>query len=282
MADPLHISLCNEVLGDMPFERQCAFAAALGYDGLEVAPFTLGAEAWNLPLPRRVALRRAAADAGIAVSGLHALLWEPKGLSITTSDEALRRRTIDIMRRLIGLAADLGARTMVHGSPLARLIDGPDSERRGIESFAAIAPDAESAGVIYCLEPLVKTESIMIRNLREAFAVVDAIGSPAIRTMIDAAAAAMGEDGSVADTIRRVMPSGKIAHVHFSAPNRLGPADGDLDFAPIVAALTETRYGGGSAVEPFVFLPDGPACAARQIGYLRGLQSAIAFSRSPN
>ena len=266
----------------MPFERQCAFAAALGYDGLEVAPFTLGAEAWNLPAPRRVALRRAAADAGIAVTGLHALLWEPKGLSITTPDEVLRRRTVDIMRRLIGLAADLGAGVMVHGSPLARLIDGPDSERRGIESFAAIASDAEAAGVIYCLEPLVKSESIMIRNLREAFAVVDAIGSPAVRTMIDAAAAAMGEDGSVADTIRRVLPSGKIAHVHFSAPNRRGPADGDLDFAPIVAALTEMRYGGGSAVEPFVFLPDGPACAARQIGYLRGLQDAIALSRSPN
>ena len=28
---------------------------------------------------------------------------------------------------------------------------------------------------------------------------------------------------------------------------------------------------GTGAVEPFVYLPDGPACAARAIGYLRGL-----------
>ena len=258
----------------MPFERQCEFAAQLGYDGLEIAPFTLGTEAWLLPASRRAAIRRAAADAGLAITGLHALLWEPKGLSITTADETLRQRTIDIMRRLIRLAADLGAGVMVHGSPAARLTDGPDCERRGIESFAAIAPDAEAAGVIYCLEPLVKTESIMIRNLREAVAIVDAIGSPAIRTMIDAAAAAMGECIPVADIIRQALPGGYVAHVHFSAPDRRGPADGDLDFAPIVSALHDMRYAGGSAVEPFIFEPDGPACAARQIGYLRGLFDA--------
>jgi sugar phosphate isomerase/epimerase len=275
----VQISLCNEVIGEMPFERQCAFAAQLGYDGLEIAPFTLGAEAWMLPTPRRAAIRRAAADAGIAITGLHALLWEPKGLSITTLDEPLRLRTIDVMRRLIGLAADLGARVMVHGSPLARLIDGPDCLPRGVDSIAAIAPDAEAAGVVYCLEPLVKAETIMVRNLREAFAVIDMIGSPAIRTMIDAAAAAMGEDGAVADTIRRHLPSDRIAHVHFSAPNRRGPADGDLDFAPILAALTDVGYAGGSAVEPFIFEPDGPACAARQIGYLRGLLDAMSSAR---
>ena len=38
---PMKIALCNEVLQPLPFEQQCALAAALGYDGLEVAPFTL-------------------------------------------------------------------------------------------------------------------------------------------------------------------------------------------------------------------------------------------------
>ena len=272
----VRISLCNEVLGDMPFERQCVFAAALGYDGLEIAPFTLGAMAWDLPAQRRADIRRAAADAGIAITGLHALLWEPKGLSITTSDEALRQRTIDIMRRLIGLAGDLGAKVMVHGSPAARLVDGPDSVRRGVESFAAIAPDAEKAGVTYCLEPLVKAESIMIRNLQEAFAVVDEIGSPAVRTMIDTAGASMGEGRPVADTIRWAIPSGKIAHVHFSEPNRRGPGEGELAYAPILRALQDTNYDRVTAIEPFIFEPNGAACAARQIGYIRGILDAIA------
>jgi D-psicose/D-tagatose/L-ribulose 3-epimerase len=36
----MRIALCNEVIATLPFERQCEFAAALGYDGLEIAPFT--------------------------------------------------------------------------------------------------------------------------------------------------------------------------------------------------------------------------------------------------
>ena len=37
----MRISLCNEVIADMPFERQCAFARDVGYDGIELAPFTM-------------------------------------------------------------------------------------------------------------------------------------------------------------------------------------------------------------------------------------------------
>jgi len=37
----LRISLCNEVLATMPLAQQCEYAARLGYDGLEIAPYTL-------------------------------------------------------------------------------------------------------------------------------------------------------------------------------------------------------------------------------------------------
>ncbi len=35
----MRISLCNEVIAELPFAQQCELAAALGYDGLEPAPF---------------------------------------------------------------------------------------------------------------------------------------------------------------------------------------------------------------------------------------------------
>ena len=78
------LSLCNEVIRELSFERQCALAAGLGYRGLEVAPFTFGDDAWRMPASRRAEIRRACADAGIEVSGLHWLLAAPAGLSITT------------------------------------------------------------------------------------------------------------------------------------------------------------------------------------------------------
>ena len=37
----MRLALCNEVIREMDLSRQAAFAAALGYDGLEIAPFTL-------------------------------------------------------------------------------------------------------------------------------------------------------------------------------------------------------------------------------------------------
>ena len=40
----MKIALCNEVLQPLPFAQQCALAAGLGYDALEVAPFTLAAD----------------------------------------------------------------------------------------------------------------------------------------------------------------------------------------------------------------------------------------------
>ena len=113
----MRISLCNEVIAAMPFERQCAFARSVGYDGIEIAPFTLTDDPARLPAARAAEWRRAATDSGIAITSLHYLLRAPPGLSITTSDAGQRRRTVDVMRALCGLAADLGARVLVHGSP---------------------------------------------------------------------------------------------------------------------------------------------------------------------
>ena len=41
--------LCNEVVRELEVSAQCALAAGLGYDGLEIAPFTLGPEPHRLP-----------------------------------------------------------------------------------------------------------------------------------------------------------------------------------------------------------------------------------------
>ena len=37
----MKLALCNEVLAGRPLAEQCRLAAALGYQGLEIAPFTL-------------------------------------------------------------------------------------------------------------------------------------------------------------------------------------------------------------------------------------------------
>jgi D-psicose/D-tagatose/L-ribulose 3-epimerase len=94
--------------------------------------------------------------------------------------------------------------------------------------------------------------------------------------MVDTLAASLMEPESVADAIRRWMPSGLVAHVQFNDRNRRGPGQGDDRFAPVVKALRESGYRGWIAMEPFVYEPDGPTCAARMIGYAAGLLESCA------
>jgi sugar phosphate isomerase/epimerase len=272
------IALCNEVLQAMPFPAQCAYAAALGYDGLEVAPFTLSSEPHRMTSAERATARRAAADAGIAITGLHWLLVAPKGLSVTAADAALRAHTIDVMQRMVDLCADLGGRVLVHGSPAQRSIPDDGSRETALarlqEALAAVADRAASAGVVYCLEPLATAETPVVNTVAEAAAMVDAIGSPAVRTMIDCSAAGRMEREPLAAVIDRWLPTGRVAHLQVNDPNRRGPGQGDTDFAPVFAALARNRYDGVVAVEPFDYVPDGPGCAARAIGYVRGILAA--------
>ncbi len=260
---------------------------AARHDALEVAPFTLADDPMTIDDAQARQWRRSAEDAGIAIGGLHWLLVAPAGLSIVSADAAQRARTAAVMERLVELCALLGGRYLVHGSPKQRTPaegESPAAVReRALECFARAARRAESCGVVYCIEPLAPRETSFINTVADAAALVDAVGSPALKTMIDCSAAGQAEREPVEALLARWIPSGHVAHVQVNDPNRRGPGQGTMAFAPIVRTLLQLQaqghYGGLVAVEPFDTVPDGPGCAARAIGYLKGLVEAIGASR---
>jgi sugar phosphate isomerase/epimerase len=276
----MKIALCNEVLGKMPFAEQCVYAKNLGYDGLEVAPFTLSDAPHRLSATERALVRHAAGEAGISIVGLHWLLLAPKGLSITAPDAAARRNTVEVMRHLIDLCADLGGGVMVHGSPGQRKVAPGDTLAvawgRARDCWAQIAEHAGAAGVTYCIEPLSKAETPLINTLEEAARMVSDVSHPAVRSMIDTSSAGRTESLSVAELIDKWMPTGLVRHVQVNDSNRRGPGQGEDHFAPVFAALQRNAYNGVVSVEPFDYLPDGPATAARAIGYIRGILETLA------
>ncbi len=277
------IALCNEVLRDRPFEAQCELAAALGYDALEVAPFTLADDPSTLGAARVAELRRAAEAAGIRVSGLHWLLTAPPGLSITSADPRVRARTLAHMRAMIDLCAALGGDVLVHGSPDQRRLsdDDPDGDaERGRAAFAEVAEHAQRAGVRYLIEPLSPHETRFVTSWAEAAAIVRAVDHPGLRTMIDTRAARLGESEPVTTVLERGLRDGSVAHVHLNDRNRRGPGQGDDGFADVVAVLLREGYAGTVAVEPFDYHPDGATAAARAVGYLQGLIEALGASQS--
>ena len=275
----MKIALCNEVLAELSLERQCEVAAALGYDGLEIAPFTLAEHPERIDSAEAARIRRVVESAGLVVTGLHWLLVKPAGLSLTDPNAGVRSRTLDVVARLIALCAELGGSVLVHGSPKQRAIAPGETHataRARLRDFLADAGrTAEAHGVTYCIEPLSPRETALINTVAEAAEIVREIDRPALRTMIDCSAAGASESMSVPELIDTWLPTGLVAHIQVNDPNRRAPGQGEMRFAPIFAALKRNGYSGTVSVEPFDYVPDGAGSAAFAAGYLRGIREAL-------
>ncbi len=276
----MKLALCNEVLRHLPLDAQCAMAAQLGYQGLEVAPFTLFQDPSELDETLAARVQATAAAHGLQIPSLHWLLVKPEGLSMVSPDHEVRRATLDWIRRLIAFAQRCGAQVLVHGSPAQRnpqpgqSLD--DARARLEDSLREVAPWAEQAGVTYCLEPLSRAETQVVNTVQEAAQLVNRIGSTALRTMLDASAASQSESEPIAQVLARHLDAGDIAHVQVNDRNRRGPGQGDTDLLPLVRVLRERRYPGWIAVEPFEYRPDGPTTAALAAGHMQALWRAAA------
>jgi sugar phosphate isomerase/epimerase len=273
-------AICNETWGDLPLAETCRRIAAAGYDGVEIAPFTLAKE-WGKPADtltpdERTAVRRAAEDARLAVVGLHWLLVPPPdGLHLTTDDAAVRHRTARYLEGLAHLCADLGGTILVLGSPKQRSLAPGTTRDEGLARLAEACLDCLSAcedrGVTLCLEPLGPQETNFVNTLREARRLCEAAGSPACRTIFDVKAAAT-EGPPLPDLI--AANADLIAHVHANDVNRRGPGFGETEFPPILEALQTVDYHGWVSVEVFDYSPDPDTIARVSLQTLRAAEAA--------
>jgi sugar phosphate isomerase/epimerase len=220
-----------------------------------------------------------AADAGIAITGLHWLMNVPAGLSLTSPDPAIARRTRDHMLAMVELCADLGGSVLIHGSPdqrpLAHAPDRASAEEVALEHLRAAGEAAHQAGLTYCLEPLAPVLTDFVNTVEEALALVERAQTPGLVTMLDTSAAWGGEAEPPAAVLEKHLPGGKIGHIHFNESNRRGPGQGEHSFLPIVETLAAHGYDGLIGIEPFEYVPDGPTAAALACGYVRGLLERI-------
>jgi sugar phosphate isomerase/epimerase len=254
-----------------PFAAAAKSIRQLGYDGIEIAPFTLAESPTTISQTRRAEYRRILKDEGLVFVGLHWLMVSPPGLHVTTADLKLRRRSWDHIRSLIDLCADLGDNgVMVFGSPKQRNTVGGMSpaEARAIftEELAKVAPQAEERNVRILVEALPSDQSNVINTLAEAVAIVDAIQSPAVRTMFDAHNA-VDETEPHPAVIRKFFPY--IAHIHVNEIDGREPGTGDYDFAAIFKTLDDLNYDGWVSLEVFDFARGPEVIAGGAIDYLR-------------
>ena len=265
----MRYAICNETFEGWDHERVCRVVAGLGYQGLEVAPFTLAPRITDVTPERRRTLRRQAEDNGLTICGLHWLLARTEGLQLTSPEEAVRQRTAEYLVELARGCRDLGGDLMVFGSPAQRRIPADYTRAQAadfaVDTFRRAARGISDQGVRLCLEPLSPPEADFINTCAEAVELLDRIDHPNFALHLDVKA--MATDGPAAELIRRY--AARTGHFHANDPNKRGPGFGATDFVPIFRALRDSGYRGWVSVEVFDYTPDPETIARDSIRYMR-------------
>ncbi len=275
MAYTYRQAICNEAFEGWDFAEAARSIRMAGYTGIEIAPFTLAEDPWTVPLSTRKELRTIMAGEGLTFVGLHWLMVSPKGLHVTTPDDAVRARSWLHIRNLIDLSGDLGPDSvMVFGSPFQRGTTGGSTvaaaTRRFVDGIASVAKQAQDRGVTILIEALPVEQSDVVTSLDEAAQYVDEIGNPAVQTMFDVHNA-INEKEPHSVLIERHF--NKIRHVHVNEMDGGYCGTGDYDFKPVLAALERLDYKGWVSLEAFDFKPGAEKIAS---GSLRFLEAQIA------
>jgi len=270
MQSPLRQAICNEAFQGVDFAESCKIIKKAGYEGIEIAPFTLGEDPALIPAARRREVKDIMGSEGLEFVGLHWLMVSPKGLHVTTPDDAVRAKSWLHIRNLVDLCADLGPNgVMVFGSPFQRSTTGgstrEDATRRYVDGLAEVAPHALAQGVTILVEALPVQQSDVVQSLEEAVGIVHQINSPAIRTMFDTHNA-VNELESHAVLVDRHYDL--IRHVHVNEMDGKHCGQGDYDFKPLLATLIKREYRRWVSLEAFDFSFGGERIANESLRYL--------------
>lgn len=276
MNAPFRYAICNEILAGMPLAKACDLAAACGYEGLELAPFTLAPLVTDLSAERRGEIRRTIARAGLECAGLHWLLAHTEGFHVAHPDADVRRRTVAYLGDTARLCRDLGGRVLVFGSPQRRSrlpgVSLAEAEDHLRAVFTELVPVLETTDTVVALEPLSPVETDVLTTAADTCRLVERIGSPHVRLHLDVKA--MASEGIPIPEIIRASAA-HLEHFHANDTNLQGPGFGPTDFAPIFRALDEIRYAGWVSVEAFDYAPGPERLARESIDTMRRIEAAL-------
>jgi sugar phosphate isomerase/epimerase len=216
----IRLGICNELFEGWELPRVCETVKRLGYDGLELAPFTIAPRITDVSAGRRREIRAEIEGAGLSTIGLHWLLAKTEGLYLTSPDPAVRRRTADYLVALAEASRDLGGTLMVFGSPKQRdLMPGVSHDQArdfAVEVFGSIAPKLDALEVDLCVEPLAPNDTNFLNTIDQGNDLIRRVNHPRIVLHMDVKAQSFDPGGSVSELISRHASRARHFHAHIS------------------------------------------------------------------
>ena len=266
----MKLAICNETFRDWTFEESFQHAAAVGYDGIEIAPFTLHPDVFQITGNQISNVVSLAKQNGLEIIGLHWLLAFTEGLNLTSADPEVRKKTANYLIQLARVCGQLGGHLMVLGSPQQRRIEpGMTAEQANQNAIACLTdclPALQENSVTLALEPLGPEEGNFLLTAEWGRQLIQRIGSDWVKLHLDVKAMST-ESTSISDIIEASAED--LVHFHANDPNRRGPGMGEVRYESIISALRKINYQGWLSVEVFDETVPAETTAIKSVQYLR-------------
>lgn len=233
--------------------------------------------------------RRILADHGLAVSSVCRVGF------VADKEGAALREALDDVKRGLELSQEVGAPmlTFIAGGLPSGDRDIARAQLRVRDALETLAPHAEDAGVRLALEPLhplFVTSRSVVTSIAQAVDVIRDLPTAAAGVLIDAyatfwdprfaeSAAAAGERIAGYQISDFALPLPEPENMN----GRLFPGDGEIDFAPLNAAVRHAGFSGPTEVEIFnddIWALDLDTIIERTVhGFAQAMRSSEAVTR---
>ncbi len=239
--------------GDLP--KSIATAATLGYDAVEIFP--PGPEAIDAKLVKSMLAEHGLSLAAVGTGAG----WVKHRLQLADPDPVKRLKAIDFVRSIIDIAGQFGASAII-GSMQGRA-EGSVSHAAALdylgEALDQLGEHAEQYKAPLLYEPLNRYETNQVNTVAAGVNLLAGLATKNVKLLCDLFHMQIEET----DTAAALIEGGQhVGHIHFVDSNRRPVGLGQMQYAPIIAALRSIDYRGYLSAEAFPY-PD-PAAAAEQ------------------
>jgi hydroxypyruvate isomerase len=249
---PMRLAVCAEMMFlDLPITERVKRIAEAGFD----------AEIWDWT-------RHDVEDLAATGAMFSSMTGYIRGNFGDGADELIRTA-----QESIAAAETLGCpRLNLHGTGLdgkgLPVVPGEDMPGplwiSAARTLARLGELAERAGVTFCLENLntaVDHPGVPFARAADTIALVEAVGHPRVRLMLDLYHAQIGE-GNLIELVRRAGPL--IGEIQVAdVPGRREPGTGEINYPAVAAALNEMGYSGTVGLEAWAADGDSDRALAR-------------------
>jgi len=245
----LKLSPCIEMFwGDVDFAARIPRVAALGFKFFEFWGW------WNKDLD---AVEKAAKDAGLGVAAScvkTAFTGDVAPLLLPGGQAPFVQAVMDCLP--VAKRLNCNRFIVTTGNEIPG-VSRAEQHAACVAALKVAAPVAEDAGIILVLEPLnllVDHAGYYLSTSLEGFAILDEVGSPAIKLLFDIYHQQITEGNITRNICDNI---GKIGHFHVADnPGRHEPGSGEINYAYLFSRIRETQYDGYMGLE---FTPSDPA-----------------------